>query len=157
MHGVRYPSSARQRLSEAGISYGGWLPNHVVPAVFARFRVTVHVPRRPYVAALPGIPTIRVFEALACEIPLICSPWDDAEGLFTPGEDYLVARDGGEMRQLLAFVLADQQAARAMAERGRKTILARHTCTHRVDELMGIVEELNAGRSEGSNSRLELV
>jgi spore maturation protein CgeB len=157
MHGVRYPSSARQRLSEAGISYGGWLPNHVVPEVFARFRVTVHVPRRPYVAALPGIPTIRVFEALACEIPLICSPWDDAEGLFTPGEDYLVARDGGEMRQLLAFVLADQQAARAMAERGRKTILARHTCTHRVDELMGIVEELNAGRSEGSNSRLELV
>ena len=56
-----------------------------MPEVFARFRVTVHVPRRPYVEALPGIPTIRVFEALACGIPLVCAPWDDAEGLFTPG------------------------------------------------------------------------
>lgn len=157
MHGVRYPSSARRRLFEAGISYGGWLPNHEVPEVFARFRLTVHVPRRPYVQALPGIPTIRVFEALASGIPLICSPWDDAEGLFTPGEDYLVARDGEEMRHLLAFLLADEPAARAMADRGRKTILARHSCTHRVDELMGIVEELNAGRREGSNHRLELV
>ena len=55
------------------------------PEVFARFRVTVHVPRRPYVEALPGIPTIRAFEALACGIPLVCAPWDDAEGLFTPG------------------------------------------------------------------------
>ena len=39
--------------------------------MFARYRVTVHVPRRPYVAALPGIPTIRPFEALACGIPLV--------------------------------------------------------------------------------------
>jgi spore maturation protein CgeB len=44
--------------------------------------------------ALPGIPTIRVFEALACGIPLVSAPWDDAEGLFRPGEDFLVARDG---------------------------------------------------------------
>ncbi len=63
-----------------------------MPRAFARFRVTVHVPRRPYVLALPGIPTIRPFEALACGIPLISAPWDDAEGLFTPGEDFLVAR-----------------------------------------------------------------
>ena len=39
-----------------------------------RFKATVHVPRRPYVKALPGIPTIRVFEALACGIPLDLFP-----------------------------------------------------------------------------------
>ena len=44
--------------------------------------MTVHVPRRPYVDALPGIPTIRVFEALACGIPLVSAPWRDEEGLF---------------------------------------------------------------------------
>ncbi len=142
MYGVRYPSAAKQRLAEAGISYGGWLANHDVPAVFARFRLTVHIPRRPYVAALAGIPTIRVFEALACGIPLVCSPWDDAERLFSPG-DYLVARNGKEMRQHITMLLADQPAAHAMAERGRRTILAWHTCGHRVDQLLGILQELN--------------
>lgn len=142
VHGVRYPPEARQRLARAGIEYAGWLPNYEVPAAFARFRLTIHVPRRPYVEALPGIPTIRVFEALACGIPLICSPWEDAEHLFAPGEDYLVARNGGEMREQIASVLADPAAAAAMAARGRETILARHTCAHRVDELMAILNDL---------------
>jgi spore maturation protein CgeB len=77
VHGVRYPEEARRTLAAAGIEYAGWLPNYEAPQVFARFRVTVHVPRRPYAAALPGIPTIRVFEALACGIPLVSAPWDE--------------------------------------------------------------------------------
>ena len=149
VHGVRYPPDARNRLTESGISYRGWLPNYLAPEVFAAFSLTVHIPRRPYVEALPGIPTIRVFEALACGIPLICSPWQDAEGLFSPGSDYLVAKTGKEMRQLMAGLLADRDAADAMAERGRKTILDRHTCGHRVDELLGLVEELKPKRIRG--------
>ncbi|HEX2101116.1 MAG TPA: glycosyltransferase, partial [Candidatus Synoicihabitans sp.] len=92
IYGVRYPETARSALAEAGIDYAGWLPNFQVPRVLAQYKVTVHVPRRPYVQALPGIPTIRPFEALACGVPLICSPWRDVEGLFTAGRDYLVAR-----------------------------------------------------------------
>jgi spore maturation protein CgeB len=151
VHGVRYPPEARARLRDSGISYRGWLPNYLAPEVFAAFRFTVHIPRGPYVAALPGIPTIRVFEALACGIPLICSPWEDAEGLFSPGSDYLTANTGKQMRQLMADVVADHDAANAMAERGRQTIMERHTCGHRVDELLGIVEELTpepSGRRE---------
>jgi spore maturation protein CgeB len=80
VHGVRYPAHALARLQAAGLRYAGWLPNHEAPRVFAGHRVTVHVPRRPYVEALPGIPTIRVFEALACGIALVSAPWRDAEG-----------------------------------------------------------------------------
>jgi spore maturation protein CgeB len=150
VHGVRYPAAALSRLDQAGIQYGGWLPNYEVPKVFARFRLTLHIPRRPYVEALPGIPTIRVFEALACGIPLVCSPWEDAERLFTPGEDYLVARNGADMQKHIRSLLDQPTAARALAERGRRTILARHTCGHRVDELMGIMNELNGnGRYAG--------
>lgn len=148
VHGVRYPQQAQERLRRAGIGYGGWVPNDLVPEVFARYRATVHVPRRPYAAALPGIPTIRVFEALACGIPLVSAPWDDTEGLFHPGEDFLRARDGAEMRRHLAALLADPAAAAAMAERGRRTILGRHTCAHRVDELLAIVNELDADRPQ---------
>src|SRR4051812_10910625 len=147
VHGVRYPRSAIQRLADAGIEYAGWLPNFEVPSVFAAYRLTVHVPRRPYVEALPGIPTIRVFEALACGIPLISAPWEDMEGLFSPGEDYLVAQDGREMREHIRCLLADPATARRLAKRGRDTILSRHTCAHRVDELLGILAELNGSYS----------
>lgn len=146
IHGVRYPAHALAALRQAGIAYGGWLPNYRAPQVFARYGVTVHVPRRPYVQALPGIPTIRVFEALACGIPLVSAPWDDCEGLFEPGTDFLVARNGDEMRKHLRAVLNEPQLARSLAEHGLRTILARHTCTHRVDELLAIHAELAPAR-----------
>ena len=133
---------ALERLRAAGIRYAGWLPNYEAPRVFARHRVTVHVPRRPYVQALPGIPTIRVFEALACGIPLVSAPWRDAEGLFSPGRDFLVADDGRAMRRHLADVLHDDALAESLAREGRATILARHTCAHRVDELLAIHAEI---------------
>ena len=142
VHGVRYPDRALDRLRAAGIRYAGWLPNYRAPRVFARHRVTVHVPRRPYVEALPGIPTIRVFEALACGIPLVSAPWNDAEGLFTPGHDFLIAPDGAAMRRSLRDVLHDKELARTLREQGLDTVLARHTCAHRVDELLAIHAEL---------------
>lgn len=156
-HGVRYPPHARRALAEAGIVSRGWLANHLVPAAFAQHRVTVHVPRRPYVRALPGIPTIRPFEALACGIPLVCSPWDDVEGLFSAGVDYLVAEDGDEMRRHLRAVVADDDLASELAVAGRRTILARHTCGHRVDELLGIAADLGVrGRATGTVAPAEV-
>src|SRR5690606_5988652 len=74
LHGVRYPEGVLERLAAQGVEYGGWLPNFKVPQAFARAKVTVHVPRRPYTRLLQGIPTIRPFEALACGIPLVCAP-----------------------------------------------------------------------------------
>jgi spore maturation protein CgeB len=139
---VRYPAAALRALADAGIAYLGWLPNFEVPRAFAAHRVTVHVPRRPYVEALPGIPTIRPFEAMACGIPLVSAPWNDAEGLFSAGADYLVARDGAEMQKHLRALLADAALARGMAQHGRETVLARHTCAHRVDELLRIRAEV---------------
>jgi len=142
VYGVRYPEAARRALADAGIDYGGWLPNFEVPSVFARFRVTVHVPRRPYLEALPGIPTIRPFEALACGIPLVSAPWPDRERLFAVGRDYLSARDGGEMRRHLQAVLDDRDLATRLSAHGRRTIATRHACAHRVDQLFEILGEL---------------
>ncbi|MBX3466277.1 MAG: glycosyltransferase [Planctomycetes bacterium] len=144
VHGVRYPREALAALAAAGVEYGGWLANADVPRAFARHRVTVHVPRRPYVEALPGVPTIRVFEALACGIPLVCAPWRDVEGLFRPGEDFLVARSGDDMARHLRELLADPALAAAVARSGRETVLGRHTCAHRVDELLSILARLGA-------------
>jgi spore maturation protein CgeB len=142
VYGVRYPDHAIEALTRAGIRYRGWLPNYKVPEVFATARVTLHIPRRPYVKELPGIPTIRPFEALACGIPLICSPWDDAEQLFTPDRDFLMARDGNEMKQLLHQVLSAPSFAEELANHGVATIKQKHTCAHRVDQLLRIYAQL---------------
>jgi spore maturation protein CgeB len=144
VHGVRYPPKALAAIKAAGLDYKGWIANADAPLAFARHRMSVHVPRRPYVKALPGIPTIRVFEALACGIPLICAPWEDSEGLFRPGQDYLVARDGRQMERHMRAVLNEPALAASLAASGLETIRARHSCAHRVLELLGCIDQLRA-------------
>jgi spore maturation protein CgeB len=99
----------------------------------------VHVPRRFYVDMLPGIPTIRVFEALACGIPLISAPWSDSEGLFSPGTDYLVAQDEVQMERHMKAVLNDPNLRSALMQNGLKAIRSRHSCAHRADQLLAIL------------------
>jgi spore maturation protein CgeB len=144
IYGVRYPPDALAMLARYGAGYRGWLPNARAPEIFAARLATVHVPRRFYVEKLPGIPTIRVFEALACGIPLVSSPWDDAEHLFRPGEDYLVARDGAEMGRHLRALRDDPALRDALVENGLARIRGRHSCAHRVDELLTILKTLRA-------------
>lgn len=147
-YGVRYPDHAHKLLKDAKIEYKGWLPNYKVPEVFSKYRVTVHVPRSYYVKMLPGIPTIRPFEALACGIPLVTSPWEDRENLFTEGKDYLLAKSGEEMQKQIARVLTDDNLAKSLAENGINTIKSRHTCEHRVNELLSIYRAIENNRIE---------
>ncbi|MER8513356.1 glycosyltransferase [Mesorhizobium sp. M1060] len=141
VHGVRYPKTALADLATAGLRYEGWIANADVPKAFAAHRVTVHIPRRPYRERLPGIPTIRMFEALACGIPLISAPWSDVEQLFRPGVDFLFAENGSQMRQQLRTVLSDEDFAASLVTSGLETIRSRHTCRHRVDELLGVLTQ----------------
>jgi spore maturation protein CgeB len=143
IYGVRYPNAALSRLADHGATYRGWLPNASAPQIFARHVATVHVPRRFYVNMLPGIPTIRVFEALACGIPLISAPWDDSEHLFRPGQDFLVAQDSDQMTRHMVAVKNDAALRASLVMHGIATIRARHSCAHRVQELLGIYSSLS--------------
>lgn len=144
VHGVRYPPEALESLERAGISYEGSIANADAPKAFARHRLTVHVPRRPYVEALPGIPTIRMFEALACGIPLVSVPWEDKENLFRPGRDFLFARTPEDMRRAMRRILSDPAFAAELARSGLETIRSRHSCAHRARELVAHVARSSA-------------
>jgi spore maturation protein CgeB len=141
IHGVRYPEEVRAMLADRGIAYAGWLPNHRAPEAYSRARATVHIPRRPYCEILRGIPTIRVFEALACGIPLISSPWHDEERLFPEGA-YLSVATRSEMSDALSRVMRDKDLAQNLIATGLRTIRTHHTCAHRVRQLLSIVEGL---------------
>jgi spore maturation protein CgeB len=150
IYGVRYPAPARSLLSAYGATYRGWLANASAPAVFARHIATVHVPRRYYASILPGIPTIRVFEALACGIPLVSAPWEDSEHLFEPGADYLVAADGAAMTRQLRRLRDDEDLRVALVANGLAAIHARHSCAHRAREVLAIFDRLAAPAVEAA-------
>lgn len=145
IYGVRYPDAALQAMQAAGIEYGGWLPAHRASAAFAAARATVHVPRAPYARTLPGIPTIRMFEAMACGIPVVSAPWEDSEGLFTTGS-YLRAGSGSEMQRQLRGLREDPALARQIAAEGLRLVQERHSCRHRVGELLDIVAGIKGER-----------
>lgn len=150
--GVRYSDAALHTIQAAGIRHGGWLPAHWAPVAFAGARATVHVPRGPYVRSLPGIPTIRVFEALACGIPLVSAPWSDTEGLFPDGA-YLSVTNGAQMKHALRAVLDDREMSSAMVQKGLTTVREHHTCRHRAEQLVGIVGDIRASRRSAQPKR----
>ena len=145
IYGVRYPAEGLAALAAAGVHYGGYLPNLRAPITYAASRLTVHVPRQQYGgsiqgnSAMHGIPTIRVFEALACGIPLISAPWQDTEHLFREG-DFFWAANSLEMASTMHRLLRHPDEAAAQAARGLETVLARHTCRHRAEQLTDILQ-----------------
>jgi spore maturation protein CgeB len=144
VHGVRYPGDALQRLADSHIEFRGYLPNLRAPEIYARSKISLHVPRRFYANGLSGVPTIRVFEALAAGSPLVCAPWQDGEGLFHPGEDYVCVPDSEAMVAELGRLLRDDAARQQLAANGVKTIRSRHTCAHRAQQLLEICHQLES-------------
>lgn len=144
VYGVRYPANALEKLRKAGIRYGGYLPSVKVPEVFAKYRFTVHIPRKPYIRELPGIPTIRPFEAMACGIPLISAPWGKAETIFSPGNDFILCENGEEMKKMIRPVLFSKPLRAQLIQNGLTTISSGHLCSHRIDQLFRILNWLEA-------------
>lgn len=144
VYGAGYPDAVIARLAGAGIEYRGWVDNCEVPDVFAQFKVTVHLPRAPYLTSLPGVPPMRLFEAMACGIPLVSARWQDAGGLATPGEHFLVAEDGDAMTAHLEALLQRPGTRRHLALSGLRAIHGAHSCAHRVDRLLAIIQDIAA-------------
>jgi spore maturation protein CgeB len=150
-YGARYPKEALHTLRAAGIDYGGWIPDFAIPAALTAGRFTVNVPRRMQADGLPHTPAIRVLEALACGVPVVTAPWDECDELFTPDVDLLVGRDGCQVERHLVDLRGDPEFARFIAANGYQTVVSRHTCAHRVQELLAICQALGAGAAHNED------
>jgi spore maturation protein CgeB len=145
LFGVRYPEDVLRAIRQAGIFWGGWLPNYSAPEAYAASKLTVHIPRREYVEALHGTPTIRIFEALACGVPLVSAGWRDESNLFEDGSDYVAVDSQAQMIEAVRWLASDAAARSRIGSQGRATILKSHTCRHRAEELVRIVRRLQRG------------
>ena len=128
----------------AGPQYPGdieWPANvqrieHLPPAEHGAFynaqQLTLNVTRADMVRA-GWSPSVRLFEAAACGVPVVSDWWEGLDAFFSPGKEILVARSAAEVVQHLAEVDDDRRAEIGAAARAR--VLAEHTAEHRVDEL----------------------
>jgi spore maturation protein CgeB len=143
VHGVQHSEQDRQSLSEAGIEFRGYLPNLMAPKVYSHTALSLHLHSRPYGSESSTMPSAGMFEALACGSTLLCAPWQDGEKLFRLGEDYIAVASGAEMKTKIQRLLRDESARRRIGANGRETILRRHTCAHRAQQLVDICEGLS--------------
>jgi spore maturation protein CgeB len=122
-----------------------WPPNvqrieHLPPAEHRSFyvsqRFTLNVTRADMIRA--GFsPSVRLFEAAACGVPIISDWWDGLDAFFVPGEEILVARITDDVLNILHHT--DESERRRIAERARQKVLSAHTAAHRAAELEGYV------------------
>ena len=60
----------------------------------------------------------------------------DVLRLFKPGQDLVVFNNVKELQDLVGYYLQHPKEAKAIAERGRKKVLAKHTYQHRIQEIL---------------------
>jgi spore maturation protein CgeB len=82
-------------------------------------------------------PATRVFEAAGAGACLITDEWQGVEDFLAPGEEVLVARDGAEVAELLAWL--DAERARAIGAAALERVLAEHTYDRRAEQVEAIL------------------
>jgi spore maturation protein CgeB len=109
---------------------------HVAPAdhptFYAAQRFTLNVTREEMRAA-GWSPSVRLFEAAACGVPVISDRWPGLDSIFAIGEEILVADSAAEATAYLATIEEDER--REIAARARRRVLAEHTAERRCDQL----------------------
>ena len=108
------------------------LPPNAHPAFYCAQRFTLNV-TRAQMRRSGWSPSVRLFEAAACGVPVISDRWAGLDELLIPGEEILIADDAAEVRCLLAEV--DETTRRAIGERARRRVLEEHTPARRVEQL----------------------
>lgn len=97
---------------------------------------------RESMAANGWSPATRVFEAAGAGACLISDEWAGIEEFLAPGEEILVARDGGEVARLLSEL--EPERATAIGEAARERVLAEHTYDRRAEQVEAILEGVPA-------------
>jgi spore maturation protein CgeB len=90
-------------------------------------------------------PSVRLFEAAACGVPIVSDAWPGLESVLAPGREVLVARS---TQDVLGFLDGVSGAERTrIGRRARERALAAHTAAHRAAELERHALELARGEA----------
>ena len=158
-------SSGRARFVVAGPLYPDsvcWPPNverieHLAPAGHRRFyssqRFALNVTRADMVR-IGFSPSVRLFEAASCAVPIISDDWRGLNNVFRVGSEILVARNSAEVLRHLKTV-PDEERIR-IGERARARVLRQHTPAHRASELERYVRGILEAQSSRTATALSI-
>ncbi len=120
---------------------------HLAPARHRPFyssqRFTLNLTRADMTAA-GWSPSVRLFEAAACGVPVISDAWPGIESFFAPGKEILIAHEPGQVLEWLQRM--PESGRRQIGSAARRRALAEHTAEHRVRTLEGYIDRVIDGR-----------
>jgi spore maturation protein CgeB len=126
------------------------LPPQQHPAFYSRQRFTLNVTRAD-MRALGFSPSVRLFEAAACGVPIISDRWPGLETVFTPTSEILLASTPADVVQILRDM--PEERRRAVGERSRKRLLSDHTSDQRAQQLESYYQEALSKRRRAPTER----
>ena len=88
--------------------------------------------------------TQRIFDAGACEIPVLADFSPELESLFDAGQEVFFFRTLEEAEGLGRSIRCDLLGSHAVGKRAGKRILASHTYRHRAQEILGVLHRFLA-------------
>jgi spore maturation protein CgeB len=150
-----------QRFVVAGPNYpaDGWPENvervdHVPASEHRAFytaqRFTLNLTRADMIRAGYS-PSVRLFEAAACGVPIISDYWTGLETLFTPGTEILISESAADTHRALSTVT--ERERRAIGQRALRRVLADHTAEHRAIQLEQYLVEARTAIVRGHAAR----
>jgi spore maturation protein CgeB len=117
-----------------------WFVEHVPPpehpAFYSSSKATLNVTRSA-MASFGFCPSGRLFEAAACETPVVSDSWEGLDQFFKPGREILVASSADDV--VNALELGDQEL-RHIGKAARERVFGAHTAEHRGREFLELVE-----------------
>ena len=118
-----------------------WFVHHVPPpshpAFYCSSRLTLSVTRAAMLE-MGYCPSGRLFEAAACETPIVTDGWEGMEEFFEPGREILVASSASDVIEALGLSSAELHR---IGQAARERVLAEHTAEQRSQQLVNLIEE----------------
>jgi len=114
------------------------------PHFYRSARFTLNVTRADMVAA-GWSPSVRLFEAAACAVPVISDRWEGIDTLFAPGREIILA-DGSDAVVEVLTQTSEADAA-AMGRAARERVMHGHRAADRAAELETYLKHAAASSS----------
>jgi spore maturation protein CgeB len=116
-----------------------WFVEHVPPPEHASFycssKATLNVTRAA-MAKFGYCPSGRLFEAAACETPVVSDSWEGLDNFFEPGREIMVASSSSEV---VDAITKNSEELLQIGKAARERVLSAHTADHRSREFVELM------------------
>jgi len=148
--GTKYPADVRWPANVERIEH---LPPAAHPEFYCAQRYSLNVTRKD-MRTLGFSPSVRLFEAAACGVPLISDCWPGLETIFSPGDEILLAADPREVVEILTGLPEERRLV--IGTNARARVLREHTAEHRAKQFESYYLEARSRRMPARETAMQL-